>query len=186
MIRKQPRTSAAPGRFNLIANYGLSWKLSETEWESANKVLKAHRGLVGQRPGKRRANFWGQDGIYVLYRNHEVHYVGVSKRLGERLRTHTKDRHQDMWDEFDWYGFCKVTDRKDSNGFLTLEERLRLVKVKTWKVRADIEAVLGRTFAWPGEKMKPHFGAQGVEKWEQMPALAVAKYRERWEAAQTS
>ena len=62
----KPGTSAAPRRFNLIANYGLSWKLSKTEWGSANQALKAHRGLVGERPGKRRANFWGQDGIYVL------------------------------------------------------------------------------------------------------------------------
>lgn len=107
----------------------------------------------------------------------------MSKRIGQRLRAHTKDRHKEKWNVFAWYGFSKVTDRKDGNGFLELEERIGLVEMTTWKVRADTEAVLGSTFSWPGERMKPHFGAQGVEKWEQMPPLAVAKHRERWKCA---
>lgn len=92
-----------------------------------------------------------------------VHYVGVSKRLGERLDIHTRDRHREAWDSFDWYGFQPVGHKVDRKGFLELERRLKEHTLRTWRVRADIEAILGRTYPSPGE-VKPHFGAPGIKE----------------------
>lgn len=166
------------GRFNLIANYGLFWRLGDTEWTDG------HFRLVGNRAGRKPANFWKQDGIYILYSKRQVHYVGVSHQLGHRLRVHTKDRHKDKWDEFHWFGFRRVSNRADQKGFLELEARMGEPKVKTWRVRGDIEAVLGLSIPCPGLIRNPNFGAKGVEKWEQMPAQTVAEHRARWKRKQ--
>jgi hypothetical protein len=42
-------------------------------------------------------------GIYALYRDGSLHYVGLTKNLLGRLTRHMKDRHQDDWDRFSVY-----------------------------------------------------------------------------------
>jgi hypothetical protein len=42
-------------------------------------------------------------GVYALYRNEKLYYVGLAKNLRNRLKAHLKNRHSDSWDRFSVY-----------------------------------------------------------------------------------
>jgi hypothetical protein len=43
----------------------------------------------------------GNTGLYVLYENDDLYYVGITSRdLFNRLYQHTKDKHKDNWNKF--------------------------------------------------------------------------------------
>ena len=51
----------------------------------------------------------GHEGIYVLYQNDRLYYVGLASNLMGRVKQHTKDRHSGQWDRFSVY----LTSTKD-------------------------------------------------------------------------
>lgn len=59
-------------------------------------------------------------GIYVLYKNGGVYYIGLSKRsLRGRLRRHAlRDRHKGKWDSFSFYQIGKTRYIKDIESLL--------------------------------------------------------------------
>ncbi|HCG01524.1 MAG TPA: hypothetical protein DEV93_13380 [Chloroflexi bacterium] len=128
----------AKERLNLVKSYGLSWKLSETEWSAENENKPR---LVGRGSQGRIANFWFQWGVYVLYRGRDVYYIGISKRIGDRIRQHTKDAHKNNWDRFHWFGFLEVGEDKDLKGFLKLKVPVKEVPVRVSRVLHDMEAI---------------------------------------------
>lgn len=42
-------------------------------------------------------------GIYALYRNNRLYYIGLASNLRSRLRHHLRDRHANAWDSFSVY-----------------------------------------------------------------------------------
>ncbi|MEK7846941.1 MAG: GIY-YIG nuclease family protein, partial [Nitrospinota bacterium] len=54
-------------------------------------------------------------GMYILYNDNEVYYIGLSKRsLRGRLRKHaTKDRHKGKWNNFSFYQIGRKKYIKD-------------------------------------------------------------------------
>lgn len=42
-------------------------------------------------------------GIYALYKNEKLYYVGLASNLRNRLKAHLKDRHGESWDRFSIY-----------------------------------------------------------------------------------
>ena len=95
----------------LVKNYGLYWDRMFVDWKK-----KQVCGKLAKR--KDMVNFWKQRGIYVLYSKENVPiYFGQAgignNTLGDRLKQHTSDDWEEMWDKFSWFGFCKV--KKGSN-----------------------------------------------------------------------
>ena len=45
----------------------------------------------------------GRHGIYALYNNGKLYYVGLASNLRNRLRHHLNDRHGQSWDRFSVY-----------------------------------------------------------------------------------
>ncbi len=45
----------------------------------------------------------GRDGVYALYRNDTLYYVGLARNLQGRLKQHLKDRHRGEWNRFSVY-----------------------------------------------------------------------------------
>lgn len=62
----------------------------------SGKVLEQYRPLIGQLI-KRRA------GVYALYKNDRLYYVGLASNLMARVNGHLKDRHKGKWDRFSVY-----------------------------------------------------------------------------------
>jgi hypothetical protein len=45
----------------------------------------------------------GRAGVYALYRQDRLYYVGLASNLMGRIKTHLKDRHHGLWDRFSVY-----------------------------------------------------------------------------------
>lgn len=75
----------------------------------------------------------GRHGIYALYRNNQLYYVGLAQNLPRRIRTHLRDRHSGLWNRFSIY--------------LTIDDRHM----------RELEALLLRITPTPGNKMKGRF-----------------------------
>lgn len=59
--------------------------------------------VFDQYPSVIRDLIKGKSGVYALYRNDSLYYVGLAKNLMGRLKAHTKDRHQRKWTRFSVY-----------------------------------------------------------------------------------
>jgi hypothetical protein len=55
----------------------------------------------------------GKPGIYALYDNKKLYYVGLSYYLKERVEEHTRDRHAKKWNKFSIYIFRRKKFVKD-------------------------------------------------------------------------
>ena len=83
----------------IIKSYGEFW--------SREGIDSAKRELLGRRRNhKTRCNMWNQRGIYALYENFRIVYVGKAddRGIGRRLTEHCKDRLRKRWDSFSWFG----------------------------------------------------------------------------------
>jgi len=45
----------------------------------------------------------GKNGVYALYRDGRLYYVGLARNLRSRLRSHMRDRHSEKWNRFSIY-----------------------------------------------------------------------------------
>ena len=52
-------------------------------------------------------------GIYALYRDNKLYYVGLASDLRFRLKQHLKDHHSYSWNRFSIYLTLKVASLKD-------------------------------------------------------------------------
>lgn len=60
----------------------------------------------------------GYSGLYVLYRRHNLYYIGLANDLFWRLHSHTRDRHKKRWDRFAIYRIARVRYLKDIESLL--------------------------------------------------------------------
>jgi hypothetical protein len=101
------KTSAKTGRPLLIQNYGLFWRGRDVFWGEPGKS----GNLLGLRANSRSSepiDFREQTGIYVLYADYHLLYVGQAgygnKKLFDRLRAHRFDHLAERWNRFSWFG----------------------------------------------------------------------------------
>ena len=95
----------------MIKNIGLLWNEADVFWGASG-----HRGtLLGLPTHNLTAgpvDFREQIGIYVLYADFEIVYVGQtgtgSQRLWARLRAHRRDDLAGRWNKFSWFGMRVV------------------------------------------------------------------------------
>lgn len=55
----------------------------------------------------------GHAGIYALYKNNKLYYVGLTGNLHGRIKWHLKDKHSGKWDYFKIFRIRKVQYLKD-------------------------------------------------------------------------
>lgn len=96
---------------SLIEAYGLYWHAEDVFWGAGSQA----GSLLGVPVAARTSSpidFRRQAGIYVLYRDHEMVYVGQAgsgrAMLFNRLKAHRKDHLADRWNRFSWFGLRKV------------------------------------------------------------------------------
>jgi len=102
---------------------GLLWKRDWVRWKGDRGIGRAR--LAGKRryaKTKGEVDFWAQTGIYSLYADYRLVYVGQAglsdkSCLGNRLKAHLLDDLAGRWDMFSWFGLQKVrtTDNKVGN-----------------------------------------------------------------------
>lgn len=100
-------SEAAP----VVKVVGMYWNADRVDWKTNPKLLGQ------QQPGSQPVDFSNQVGIYILYDQNRVLYVGraADGRMGPRLSEHRRDRLNGRWNRFSWFGLRGV----DENGQLT-------------------------------------------------------------------
>ena len=86
--------------------------------------------IMGRYPGVVKDFLKNRHGVYALYNNDKVVYVGLAKDLRMRLNNHLRDRHAKKWDSFSVY---LIIDNKHIKELESLI--LRIVKPKNNKQR---------------------------------------------------
>ena len=95
----------------------------------SKKVFDKHKKIIIEYIGKK-------SGVYALYDEKELYYVGRASDLAKRVHRHLKDRHSSLWTHFSVY--------------FTKEE----------KYVNDLEAII-ISIAWPkGNKVRPKLGKE--------------------------
>lgn len=105
-------------------------RISSNVFERYRRVIT---GLVG-----------GKNGIYALYRNDKLYYVGLATNLRGRVNQHLRDRHAGRWNYFSLYLARSERHMKELESLA-----LRIADPKGNKVRGRLK---GATDLRPGLK----------------------------------
>jgi hypothetical protein len=96
----------------MIRTYGLFWKVEDVFWGRPRNPGR----LIGSKSQSARAiavDFRQQRGIYALYADYELVYIGQTgageDRLFDRLKFHLSDHLVERWNRFSWFGTQWVT-----------------------------------------------------------------------------
>ncbi len=95
----------------LINAVGLFWKADRVFW-GRPKVAGRLLGVPSVKKKAEPIDFREQAGIYVLYSNYQIVYVGQTgkkdQNLFARLRQHRFDDLAERWNQFSWFGVRRV------------------------------------------------------------------------------
>ena len=138
-------------------------------------------GRIGSnRPNLAICDFRNQRGIYVLYDDYGPYYVGLTREtpIGNRLRSHRKDRHAMKWDRFSWFGFRRVLQGTDGGIRKLGKVPEHLLTESKWTI-GDIEALLIQSLGTQhrGNVREMRFAA--AQQWTQIVDLEVGDYSAR-------
>ena len=92
----------------IIRNFGLHWRKDWISWGRQNVAGE----LLGREKGlNTKIDFREQRGVYALYSDYELVYVGQTTAAGlfQRLRGHRDDHLSERWNRFSWFGTRRIT-----------------------------------------------------------------------------
>lgn len=99
----------------MIRSYGLHWRADRVAWGRQNNAGTLF-GAASRSSRSQAVDFRAQRGIYALYAEYELVYVGqtgsrANDRLFDRLKAHRADHLSERWDRFSWFGTQWVTQQ---------------------------------------------------------------------------
>jgi len=148
----------------LIKTYGLYWNPEIIYWGNRGPGNKGR--LMGKiEDSGQVVDLWDQIGIYVLYKEYSVVYVGQAYEndLGKRMRDHLKDRHRGRWDSLSWFGMRNV----NKDGRLS-KNRKGTRQISSGQITSALEAIMIEVIDPPlnrrHEKVK---GARFIEQFQE-------------------
>ena len=97
----------------MIESYGIHWHAERVEWGRYG-VPGTLLGAKTRSAKAKTVDFRYQRGIYALYADYDLVYVGQTggaeaDRLFRRLRAHRNDHLSERWNRFSWFGTQWVT-----------------------------------------------------------------------------
>jgi len=96
----------------MIQSYGVHWRIDRVSW-GRPKVSGTLLGSASNSAKARAVDFRNQRGIYALYAEYDLVYVGQTgagnDRLFSRLKCHRTDHLSERWNRFSWFGTQWVT-----------------------------------------------------------------------------
>lgn len=95
----------------LIQNYGLYWKETDVFWGRGGNAGTLS-GVPARNITADPTDFREQAGVYVLYADFSIVYVGQAgnknQKLFARLKQHRRDALAGRWNQFSWFGTRRV------------------------------------------------------------------------------
>ncbi|WP_151527034.1 GIY-YIG nuclease family protein [Serinicoccus kebangsaanensis] len=152
----------------LIGAYGTFWDPDLVDWHGRGWRLLGRQGL--QRGTVKVADFRRARGVYALYSDTGIYYVGLAsgtQGIGGRLRDHTRDEHAYGWTRFSWFAFDgpSETDKYD-DGVLRHRQWISVEADDTVAIR-EMEALLLAVTRPPGNIQQTKFESANAE-WMQV------------------
>jgi len=152
----------------LIRNMGLFWHRDQVRWKGNRRIGKAR--LAGKRRSaktKGEVDFWKQTGIYALYADYRLIYVGQGglsdkSYLGTRLKKHLTDDFAGRWNTFSWFGL-QVVKRTDN----TLGKRTKFSVGSRAHLANVLEGIIIEVAEPPMNRQGARFGRR-VERYIQV------------------
>lgn len=152
-----------------IKNYGLMWDRESVRWvgTKGNAATLLGQGPIGNSiKDQVEVDFREQIGVYILYRNEGVVYVGQAgagnNTLFSRLRNHLTDHLADRWDKFSWFGVRKV----NKNGTLSITQGELNRRLKANEILDLLEGLLINVVEPPLNKQGAKWS--GIEQYFQL------------------
>lgn len=105
---------------SIIKTFGLFWRRDSVDWNKSDENGEL-LGYSQRRKLKEKINFNGQIGIYILYYDFNIVYVGQvgtgdKRTLFSRLKDYTRDEKTDRWNQFSWFGLKWVNTNDGLSG----------------------------------------------------------------------
>jgi hypothetical protein len=156
----------------LISNYGLFWRTEHVFWGKQKQPGELN-GVLSAAKKSDPIDFRYQAGIYALYGDYELVYLGQTggkgQKLMSRLNQHRKDSLSGRWNMFSWFGTRAVLE----SGKL---------KAEKGGAHSTHQAVLNHMEAVLISVAEPRLNRQGgkwgkgVEKYLQVPDERLEKH----------
>jgi len=138
----------------------------------SRKVLEEYQDIIRRYVRRRQ-------GIYALYRQNKLYYIGLASNLRSRLSRHLRDRHKGSWDYFSVYltiGDSHLKDleslvlrvgkpegNKQKGKFLKSEDiRRRFARDIRSKLRKELGSLMGKEKISEAEEEELAEGRQAV------------------------
>jgi len=100
----------------MIRCYGIHWHSNKVFWGKQNDAGKLF-GAASKSAKAKPIDFRNQRGIYALYADYDLVYIGQTgsgeDRLFNRIRSHRSDHLSDRWNRFSWFGTQWVTTKQE-------------------------------------------------------------------------
>jgi hypothetical protein len=139
----------------LIHTLGLFWKEEDVFWGAGSQPGKL-LGVPAKGKTQEPIDFREQAGIYVLYADYDIVYVGQAgsgnQRLFQRLKQHRQDDLAGRWNRFSWFGTRSVLN----GGKLSTDKAKAHAKASA--VLNHIEAILIHAVEPPLNRQGGRFG----------------------------
>lgn len=152
----------------LVGAYGVFWDASLIAWNAHGWRMLGRRGV--NTPIIKVADFRKARGVYVLYSDIGIYYVGLasgSNGIGGRLRDHLDDNHAHRWSRFSWFAFDSPSETDVyPDGVLKHDEWTGIEEATDKLVIREMEALLLAVTAPPGNVQKTQF--QEAKLWLQV------------------
>lgn len=125
----------------IIKTYGLHWKPNLIFGNKGLRGRNCFKGRVKHKNKYAEIDFWKTRGIYSLFKDFEVVYVGTvtDMSLGDRIANHYKYKGE-YWNTFSFFSFSKINFA--SHTMSTVTDSLQVNKAMVIKT---LEAILINT-----------------------------------------
>lgn len=151
---------------DIIKNMGLFWTRDKIMWRGTKKDPKGLTGVRTHAKTSGPVDFWSQTGIYALYADYHLVYVGQAgltdkSCIGSRLKAHLSNDLAGRWNMFSWFGLQAVlkSNRLGKRGEVKLTSRAHLANV--------LEGIVIEIAEPPMNNQKGRFGDK-VERYLQV------------------
>jgi hypothetical protein len=120
---------------SIIKNYGLYWDKDLVKWKGIRDTRLM--GYYGNDKENNKMCFDKQIGVYILYLDYRLVYVGkAEKSLFSRLNNHKVSRNKSgRWNQFSWFGVKEVIDK-------SLDKKSKPITAENSEIIKSLEALL--------------------------------------------
>lgn len=152
----------------LVGAYGTFWDAHLVDWRRHGWRLLGRQGLNAN--VIKVADFRKARGVYVLYSDTGIYYVGLASGaggIGGRLKNHLDDVHAGRWTRFSWFAFDGPSETEVYPDGVLKHDEWNVIEEATDKVLIrEMEALLLAVTSPPGNVQRTRF--QDAGQWLQV------------------